>query len=243
MHRFNDATVPFTKFANASNFKLVSISTGVTEQSLHELESLKGSRVDYITIDVAHGHSDAVARRIEYIKNNFKDTKVIAGNVASALGATFLENAGADAVKVGIGSGVICTTKLKTGFHIPMFTCIQECAALVNCDVIADGGIVHEGDIAKALVAGATMVMAGGIFAACSDSPAEIVKGRKCYFGSTSIKAKKENNHIEGRTINVDIASNLTTLLHEIKQSLQSAVSYAGGTNLSAFNTVNYRTT
>lgn len=242
MHRFNSVTVPFVKQATKDGFNTISISTGVTEESLNELKCLEDYILNYITIDVAHGHSDSVARRIEYIKNTFRDVYVIAGNVATYEGAKFLYDSGADCVKVGIGSGVICTTKLQTGFHLPMFSCIQECAT-VDCDIIADGGIKYPGDIAKAIVAGADMVMAGGIFASCSDSPATSVDGTKVYYGSTSLKAKQKNDHIEGRTISLNIESDLSTKLHELTQAFQSSISYAGGNDLKALRNVKYMTT
>ena len=242
MHRFKSVTVPFVQRATKERFTNISISTGVTEESFFELEVLKDYKIDYITIDIAHGHSDSVARRIKYIKDTFKNVYVIAGNVATYEAAKFLYESGADCVKVGIGSGVICTTKLQTGFHVPMFSCVQECAA-VDCDIIADGGIKHPGDIAKAIVAGADMVMAGGIFAGCSDSPAASVDGKKIYFGSTSLNAKQKNDHIEGKAITVTVDSNLDTKIHELTQALQSSISYAGGTNIKALRNVNYMTT
>lgn len=235
MHRFNNITIPFVNFAENNNITTVSISTGVSEQSRAEIKSLAGRKIDFITIDIAHGHSDLVARQIECIKQNLPDAYIIAGNVATPEAVEFLEKCGANAVKVGIGSGIICTTKLQTGFHVPMFTCISDCIQGAKyVDIIADGGIKHFGDIAKAIVAGADMVMAGGIFAGCSDSPAQVINGKKMYYGSTSFTAKQENNHIEGRTLSVEVESDLKTRLHEITQALQSSISYAGGSSLEA---------
>lgn len=242
MHRFNNSTVPFVEYATKNNFNTISISTGVGEESLLELESIKGYKIDYITIDIAHGHSESVAKQIAYIKTHFKNTYVIAGNIASNAAARFLQDAGADAIKVGIGSGVICTTKLQTGFHIPMFTCITECVDGVTCDVIADGGIKYPGDVSKALVAGATMVMAGGMFAGCSDSPAGMsTLSQKSYHGSTSLAAKGTNNHIEGRTVHLPLDVPLKEKLRDLTQALQSSISYAGGTDLKAFNGVKWK--
>ena len=242
MHRFNNTTVDFVDYAEQQKFNIVSISTGVSEESAVEINSLKGRKVDYVTIDIAHGHSRAVSKQIELIKRVLPNAYVIAGNVATSEGAQYLEDNGADAVKVGIGSGVICTTKLQTGFHIPMFTCIQDCVStLKRCSVIADGGVRYPGDITKALVAGADMVMAGGIFAGCSDSPAGVVDGKKVYYGSTSLSAKQRNDHIEGRTISIDVEVDLHTRLHEITQALQSSVSYAGGYRLCALNGVEFK--
>lgn len=245
MHRFEDQTLPFVDFAEKNNFNTVSISTGIAEQSRKEIETLSGRNIDYITIDIAHGHSDAVQRHIDFIKQKLPNTYIIAGNVATAEAVEFLERSGADAVKVGIGSGVICTTKLQTGFHVPMFTCIQDCAqGSKHTALIADGGIKHFGDIAKAIVAGADAVMAGGVFAGCSDSPAQVINGKKIYFGSTSFTAKQANNHIEGRTLSVEVETTLENKIHEITQSLQSSISYAGGNNLNCLKYgVKYYTT
>jgi GMP reductase len=149
---------------------------------------------------------------------------------------------GADAVKVGIGGGFACTTKDKTGFTYPMFSCIIECAKDRDVPVIADGGVRCNGDIAKALIAGASMVMCGSIFAACSDSPAPLVKdahGRryKQYFGSASVHNKIEKKNIEGTMKLMDTdAFTYLEKMEEIKQDLQSAISYAGGCNLGALN-------
>jgi GMP reductase len=199
-------------------------------------------KVDFITIDVAHGHHLKVAEQIRHIKQVLPSAKIIAGNVASFQGVEYLHDAGADAVKVGIGGGYACTTKDKTGFTYPMFSCVMECAKDKNISIIADGGVRSNGDIAKALVAGANMVMCGSIFAACSDSPAPLVKdasGRrfKQYFGSASVHNKIEKKNIEG-TMKLMDTDTFTYLekLEEIKQDLQSAISYAGGCNLGALN-------
>jgi len=236
MHRFNNATADFVR--SAQEMRIVSISTGISDESFNEIKSLQHQKVDYVTIDVAHGHCDRVAYQIDNIKKHLPGTFIIAGNVATASAVEFLENAGADAIKAGIGGGVICTTKNQTGFHVPMFTCVKECAsAIKNAVLIADGGVKQYGDIAKALVAGADMVMAGGIFAGCSDSPAAVVHGKKLYFGSTSFTAKQKNDHVEGRTISVDVEGDLQLKLHEITQALQSAVSYSGGVSTKDLNT------
>ena len=136
----------------------------------------------------------------------------------------------------------VCTTRLQTGFHTPMFSTLLEVCKSSPLPVIADGGIRHNGDIVKALVAGATMVMAGSIFANCSDSPAPINKhGKKEYWGSASFAQKGERNHVEGTKIEMELNPlTLVEKLKEIKQSLQSAISYAGGSDLSAFNSVKW---
>lgn len=244
MHRFDHDIFAFIKDTNECNFNIVSISIGIQEKDKALINNIAKHRLrtDYITIDVAHGHHSKVANQIKHIKDNLPNTKVIAGNIATYQGVEYLHNAGADAVKVGIGGGYACTTKDKTGFTYPMFSCVLECAKDRVVPIIADGGIRSNGDIAKALVAGAKMVMCGSIFAACSDSPAPIVKdstGRryKQYYGSASIHNKIDKKNIEGtmKLMETDTFTYEEKLL-EITQDLQSAISYAGGCNLGSLN-------
>ena len=248
MHRFEEDVMSFVRYANLQNFNVVSISVGIQEKDRNIITQLANSmmKVDFITIDVAHGHHTKVADQIKFIKDRLPKVKVIAGNIATRTGVNYLAAAGADAVKVGIGGGYACTTKDKTGFTYPMFSCVMECAgsegAGADIPIIADGGVRCNGDIAKALVAGAKMVMCGSIFAACSDSPAPVVKdvsGRrfKQYYGSASIHNKIDKKNIEGTMKLMDTdAFTFEEKLLEIKQDLQSAISYAGGCNLGALN-------
>ena len=244
MHRFDHDILRFVREANECNFNVISISVGIQDKdkSLISSIALTAPRIDYITIDVAHGHHSKVADQIKHIKNTIPNVKVIAGNVATFKGVEYLRDAGADAIKVGIGGGYACTTKDKTGFTYPMFSCIMECAKDQSIPIIADGGIRCNGDIAKALVAGASMVMCGSIFAACSDSPAPVVKdssGRrfKQYYGSASIHNKLDKKNIEGTMKLMDTDSfTYEEKLLEVTQDLQSAISYAGGCNLKALN-------
>ena len=248
MHRFDNDIFAFVKDANEAFFNNVSISVGIQFKDKALITNLANHklRVDFITIDVAHGHHSKVADQVKIIKDNLPKTKVIAGNVATRNGVEYLAMAGADAVKVGIGGGYACTTKDKTGFTYPMFSCIMECAnnegSNFDIPIIADGGVRCNGDIAKALVAGAKMVMCGSIFAACSDSPAPVVKdiaGRryKQYYGSASIHNKIDKKNIEGTMKLMDTDSfTYEEKLLEITQDLQSAISYAGGCNIGALN-------
>lgn len=245
MHRFNNVTVPFVRTANTLQcWRTISISTGVNEDSLKELEIISTEKlhVDFVTIDIAHGHHIKVKKRIKDIKRLLPNAFIIAGNITTKEAVKDLEAWGADAVKVGIGPGKACTTKLQTGFHIPMFTAVQNCAEVAKVPIIADGGIRYYGDIAKALTAGATMVMAGSLFASCTDSPAPIVNGRKVYYGSASFAAKKENKNVEGTLLELEQSISLQEKLAEIKQALQSSISYAGGTNLNCLNSTDYVT-
>lgn len=246
-HDYNyESILLFIKYMNKESM-LTSISVGVGKVWENFILDVKktGCYVDYITVDVAHADHDNVKGIIEVIRKEMPKTKLIVGNVATPEGCEYLAKLGVDALKVGIGSGRICGTANKTGFHIPMFSCCLHCAPVCekyNIPFIADGGIVEFGDIAKAITAGATMVMSGGIFAECIDSPAEIVNGYKQYRGSTSFEIKGVNDHVEGKKIEVKYSVKYSERLEEIRQALCSSVSYAGGNNLSAFNLVNYIT-
>jgi GMP reductase len=270
MHRFGIDILEFVRKANEEDWVNISISIGVKDHELlAKLASLK-LRIDFITIDIAHGHSQNMKRAVEGVRRYFPDVYLIAGNVATRIATEDLISWGADCVKVGIGQGAACTTKDKTGFTLPMFTCTQNCSGdyfglryfdtpwrgkpslddtgaelKKRLPVIADGGMRCNGDVAKALTAGAVMVMAGSQFSACLDSPAETVKINqavyKRYFGSASEQNKREKRHIEGVT--KEIPSNYMTYeekLRELGQDLQSAISYAGGKDLSCFNKVKY---
>ena len=254
MHRFSD-TYNFVLAANAAKLRTISISVGVKQQDYYLIDSLAVDelRVDYITIDIAHGHCASMIKMVEYIKNRLPTTYIIAGNIATPQAYRDLAEIGVDAVKVGIGQGAACTTKLKTGFTMPMFTCIQEIRKLYNSFlsysmkkapiIIADGGIKHHGDIAKALVAGAHWVMAGGIFAQCSDSPAptDSATGEKVYYGSASAINKGEHKHVEGKSVNMN-CSKFTYLetLNEITEDLKSAISYSGATDALSLYDIDY---
>jgi GMP reductase len=246
MHRFGTNLYEFLKLVNEENWKIASVSIGTsgfeTELSCAVRD---GFRIDYVTIDVAHGHHKNMEHPVKWLKEYLPSTKIIVGNVATEQGVDYLMQLGADAIKVGIGGGGICTTRYKTGFHLPTLESIRlarEHLDFMKSDIkiIADGGAKHYGDIAKALTFGADMVMSGGWFASCIDSPAKIENGKKIYRGSTSYAAKGENKHVEGRTLELEFGATYAERLMEIQQSLQSSISYAGGKDLSAFNSVSW---
>ncbi|HNB82200.1 MAG TPA: IMP dehydrogenase, partial [Chitinophagaceae bacterium] len=163
---------------------MVGAAVGITADVLNRVEALMQSGVDVITLDSAHGHSKGVLDTVKKVKKAFKELPVIAGNIATAEGALALTNAGADAVKVGVGPGSICTTRIVTGAGAPQLTAIMDAAQALQkkgIPVIADGGIRYTGDMVKALVAGASAVMAGSVFAGVEESPGEtiIFEGRK----------------------------------------------------------------
>lgn len=250
MHRFDRDLAE--DVADAQDWDNISFSVGIKMQDKMAIEKIskRSHRVDWLTIDIAHGYCGRMKTMIKWIKKHLPNTKIIAGNVATPDAVRQLSNWGADIVKVGIGQGSPCTTKDKTGFTMPMFSCVKICSnvTLDNGNIvpiIADGGIGCNGDIAKALVAGASMVMAGGLFASCVDSPAltTTINGvsHKAYFGSASAQNKGHNKHIEGKLTNIN-CNNMSygEKLAEITQDLQSSISYAGGLNLSSLKTVEY---
>lgn len=180
---------------------LVGAAVGITADTMERVEALKAAGVDIITLDSAHGHSKGVLDMVKKVKTTHKDLPLIAGNIATAAGALALATAGADAVKVGVGPGSICTTRVVTGAGAPQLTAIMEAAQALKkkgIPVIADGGIRYTGDMVKALVAGASCVMAGSIFAGTEESPGEtiIYEGRKfkSYRGMGSVEAMQEGS-------------------------------------------------
>ena len=258
MHRFDTDIVQFVDTANREQWQTISISVGVKRPDRELIKNFKswGSRIDYITVDIAHGYCSLMKEMLTHIKETLgEDVFIIAGNVCNPEGVAALAAWGADAVKVGIGQGSPCTTKDKTGFTMPMFTSVLKCGQTFasqadftqskRIPIIADGGIRCNGDIAKALAAGADMVMAGGIFACCSDSPAAAIEIdgtlHHAYYGSASFENKRTQTHIEGKLNHVpSCGMSLATKLQEIKEDLQSSISYAGGVDLSAFQKVKY---
>jgi GMP reductase len=279
MHRFGN-TCDFVERANHEKWKTISISVGVKDEDRQLIAFLyeNAMRIDYVTIDVAQGHHLLVKEMIAFL-NDFKSFKIIAGNVATPEAVRDLTYWGADACKVGVGGGSPCSTKNMTGFHIPMFSCVKDCVkqggdkiyhsidpsnvdyftfGSTSIPIVADGGVRENGDITKALVAGATLIMAGSMFAACIDAPGEsnyksgVFLGSppkdykplpftKRYHGSASFRQKNENRHVEG--FEIELPCNGLTYeqkYQEIRESLSSAMSYGGATKLSDLRNVEW---
>jgi len=180
---------------------MVGAAIGITPDVLQRVEALIHSNVDIVTLDSAHGHSKGVIDTLKLVKRTFKKLPVIAGNIATAAAAQALVAAGADAIKVGVGPGSICTTRIVTGAGAPQLTAIMEAANAIKksgVPIIADGGIRYTGDLVKAIAAGASSVMAGSIFAGVDESPGEtiIFEGRKfkSYRGMGSVEAMQEGS-------------------------------------------------
>jgi IMP dehydrogenase len=179
----------------------VGAAVGVAEGTDERVELLVAAGVDVLVVDTAHGHSAGVIDRVRWIKRKYPQVDVIGGNVASGAAATALADAGADAVKVGIGPGSICTTRIVAGVGVPQITAIDNVAAALRdtgVPLIADGGIRYSGDIAKAIAAGASTVMMGGMFAGTEEAPGETIlyQGRtyKSYRGMGSLGAMQEGS-------------------------------------------------
>ena len=187
-----------------------------------------------------------VRRTIEHIKHKLPSAFVIAGNVGTPEGVIDLENWGADATKVGIGPGKVCITRLKTGFGTGgwQLSALKWCARVATKPIVADGGIRHHGDIAKSVRFGAAMVMIGSLFAGHEESPGQTVevdgKLYKEYYGSASDFNKGEYKHVEGKRILEPIKGRFADTLREMREDLQSSISYAGGRVLADLRKVNY---
>jgi IMP dehydrogenase len=180
---------------------LCGAAVGITANCLERVSALVDAKVDCVVLDSAHGHSENVIRCVKMIKGKFPDLQVIAGNVATAAAAKDLIEAGADAVKVGIGPGSICTTRVVAGIGVPQITAVMDCYSVAKeygVPIIADGGIKFSGDITKAIAAGANLVMMGSMFAGCEEAPGdyELYQGRKfkVYRGMGSIAAMENGS-------------------------------------------------
>jgi IMP dehydrogenase len=233
---------------------LVGAAVGITGDALDRITALLAAGVDIITLDSAHGHSKGVLDMVKTVKKTFKTLPVIAGNIATAEGAKALAAAGADAVKVGVGPGSICTTRIVTGAGAPQLTAVLEASQALKktgVPVIADGGIRYTGDMVKAIAAGASCVMAGSIFAGTEESPGEtiIYEGRKfkSYRGMGSVEAMKEGSSDryfqdveadikklvpEGIVGRVPYKGNLSEVMQQFVGGLRAGMGYCGAKDI-----------
>ncbi|HEY0899656.1 MAG TPA: IMP dehydrogenase [Sphingobacteriaceae bacterium] len=233
----------------------VGAAVGVTADTMERVDALVKAGVDVIAIDTAHGHSKGVIDKLREVKAKYPDLQVIAGNIATGDAARALADAGADAVKVGIGPGSICTTRIIAGVGVPQLYAVYECAkALIGRDVpvIADGGIKHTGDISKAIAAGASSIMAGSLFAGVEESPGEtiIYEGRKfkSYRGMGSIEAMESGSKDryfqdveddikklvpEGIVGRVPYKGTLSEVMYQYIGGLRASMGYCGASTIS----------
>ncbi|CCK83029.1 GMP reductase [Lactobacillus equicursoris 66c] len=248
MHRFApEKRAGFIKMMHEKGL-FASISVGIKDDEYDFVDSLVKENLipEYTTIDVAHGHSVYVIKMIKYIKEKMPDTFLTVGNVATPEAVRELENAGADATKVGVGPGKACITKLKTGFGTGgwQLAALRMCSKVARKPLIADGGIRHNGDIAKSVRFGASMVMIGSMLAGHEESPGNIIKidGKtyKQYWGSASEVQKGAYRNVEGKQMLVPYRGHIADTLEEMKEDLQSSISYAGGKDLESIKRVDY---
>lgn len=243
MHRFNVDQVEFVRHMQ-ENGLIASISIGVNDDTIDQLKQLQvaGLTPEFMTLDIANAWCPKAEKMIKYVKDHFSSFLIV-GNIASRDAAAEIHAWGADALKAGIAGGKVCITKNKTGFHRPMVSTVLDCASYTyeaGVPLIADGGVVEHGDIAKAFACGATMVMAGSLFAGYDQSAGNIIEvtldGRslprayKEYYGSASQYNKGEYKNVEGKKILIDYRGNMERLLVELQEDLQSSISYVGGT-------------
>ncbi|WP_300408901.1 IMP dehydrogenase [Lagierella sp.] len=249
-----EKSIQYPNSARDSNGRLlVGAAVGITEDMMDRVKALVEAKVDVITIDTAHGHSAGVLKAVKKIKDAYPEMQVIAGNVATYEGTKALIEAGADCVKIGIGPGSICTTRVVTGIGVPQITAIMEAARAANeygVPIIADGGIKYSGDIIKAIGVGADVIMAGSLFAGTSEAPGEEVlyQGRryKEYRGMGSIGAMRSGSEdryfqtgskkfvpegVEGR---VPFKGKVEDVVYQLVGGLRAGMGYIGAKDIPA---------
>ena len=250
MHRFNDYLFTLHNLDWDTRYA-ASIGVNNVDEDIKNIFAVCSP--EFITIDVAHGHHIKVAKAIETIKNYNSDIKILAGNIATAKGAFFLANAGADAVKVGVGCGSLCETRIRTGVGTPQLSSIVEVYEAIkgsrfsNVDIMADGGMETPGDAAKAIAAGADMVMSGNFFAGTKETPLHLMKSGdwlnptlyKQYMGSASYAGKHQNGqettNIEGNSKLIPYKGTCERIVTEVMNGIRSSMSYVGARTLDEF--------
>lgn len=243
LHRFMSIEENVQAFQDASDPAHVGISIGVGADGLQRATALIDAGCQIICVDVAHGHSKEVNRTVRTLREKYSSNiLIIAGNVATYAGADYLAAAGADVIKVGIGPGSVCTTRIKTGYGVPQLTAIMECSKVDRC-IIADGGIRYPGDAVKALAAGADMIMLGGMLAGTDETPGEIVvrDGRryKQFRGMASKEAQEdfmgamqEWKTAEGVALEVPARGPVRNVLLDILGGIRSGLTYCGAAEI-----------
>lgn len=242
LHRFAtiEEQVKMVHAVKESGAKIMSASIGVGDDFKQRAQALTTAGVNLITIDIAHGHSIQMIETLKWLKDTYPDVEIIAGNLATPHAARELIEAGASAIKVGIGPGSMCTTRIITGCGVPQLTAIALCAEVADeygVPVIADGGIKTSGDIVKAFAAGASSVMLGSMLSGTMETPGEIKNGRKQYRGMASKAAQvswrggvPEGMAAEGESTYVTIKGHVRDVILELTGGLRSGMSYVNAT-------------
>lgn len=251
IHRFMSIDEQIQEVENVANYVKANIdgvvmaAIGVKEDDVYRAEGLVSAGANVLLIDVAHGDHQNVYDMIKNLKNVLPShVDIIAGNVATHEGAIRLEHAGADGIRVGIGGGSLCTTRIKTGFGVPNVTSIEDVANVISVPVMADGGIRSSGDIVKALAVGADTVMLGSLLAGTEEAPGMIIeKGSqlfKRYRGSASRETKmahnQENRNIEGESTVIPFKGGVKYIIYDLVDGIRSGLSYAGCDSIKEFH-------
>ena len=256
LHRFCTIEENVQKFVEVNDDRC-GVSVGIGDNAKDRADALWAAGARLFCVDVAHGHCGAVGKMVQWLDTEYRDRGIwiVAGNVATAAGADYLASCGADAIKVGIGPGSACTTRIKTGVGVPQITAIQECSR-TDRFIIADGGIREPGDAAKALAAGADAVMLGGQLAGTDETPGEVVEQKyagypvgqpvgefKVFRGMASQEAQEdfmgsmsEWKTAEGIEHRVSCKGPVKDVLRDFAGGIRSAFTYAGARNLEEFH-------
>ena len=241
LHRFMSIEQNVAEFKACKHKAFVSV--GCSQHDLERAEALRDAGATYFCLDVAHAHAKYVGKTLKELRKIIGDVCLLAGNVATYAGADYLASCGADIIKVGIGGGSVCSTRIKTGFGVPTLTSIEQCAK-IDRSIVADGGIRTPGDIVKALAFGADFVMLGGMFAGTAVTPGEVITqpdGRrmKQYRGMASAEAQQnflgnmpEWKTSEGVATYVPYREDQDAIIADIIGGLRSGLTYAGAANL-----------
>lgn len=248
LHRFLSIEDNVTMFKKCHEPRRTGVSIGLGDSGLVRAEALVGAGASIICVDVAHGHAKEVNRTVRSLRESYKDNiMIIAGNVATYAGADYLAAAGADVIKVGIGSGSVCTTRIKTGFGVPQLSALQDCRK-VDRVLISDGGTRHPADAVKALAAGADFVMLGGMLSGTDETPGEFVArkdkdGRsvklKVFRGMASREAQEdfmggmpEWKTAEGVSIEVPCRGPVKSIIQDLLGGIRSGMTYCGAATI-----------
>lgn len=244
LHRFvpTSEQVNFVRSIQEGGVKVISASIGVNEEDRERAKALIKAGVQIITIDIAHGHSVAMIETMKWLKDFSPETEIIAGNVATQEATEELIENGASAIKVGIGPGSMCTTRIITGCGVPQLTAIALCAEAgrkAGVPIIADGGLRTSGDLVKAFAAGADAVMLGSMLSGTMETPGEIKQGKKQYRGMASKSAQitwrggvPEGMAAEGESVMVPIKGHVRDVILEVTGGIRSGMSYLNATQL-----------
>lgn len=242
---FEDWGIMYDDWHSTISHIPIMAAIGVMASDMTRAKALTDAGANIILIDVAHGHHQNVIDMIKWCKDTLPDhVDIIAGNIATAEAAIELEEAGADGLRVGIGGGSLCTTRVKTGFGVPNVSCILEIAAVAQTPIMADGGIRTSGDIAKALGVGASTVMLGSLLSGTDEAPGQILETPnglyKRYRGAASLETKtvhgQAQRNVEGESTIVPYKGGVKFIVNGLIDGVRSALSYAGADNLSNYS-------